>query len=134
MNGEVKTILILDDDDAVRMSLAEFFEDRGWNPMQAASGEDALNLLAESAPDAAVVDIRLGEVSGDVFIRKAQKIRPELKYVVYTGSPEYKLAQDLSTLPPVSDKVFVKPLALLTTLEEEVLRMIASKPKSETDS
>ncbi|MCP4604430.1 MAG: response regulator [Proteobacteria bacterium] len=132
MNGEAKTILILDDDDAVRISLAEYFEDRGWRPMQATSGEEALKLLAGNTPDAAVVDIRLGAVSGDAFIRKAHEMQPELVYVVYTGSPEYRLAEDLAMLTPVSENVFIKPVTLLGTLEEEILRMIASKPKSKT--
>ena len=41
----MKTILILDDEQAVRESFSDYFEDRQWHTILAESGEQALKLI-----------------------------------------------------------------------------------------
>ena len=55
MSDETRTVLILDDDDAVRENLVDFFEDCGWRVLSAANAEDAIELAASELPDGAVV-------------------------------------------------------------------------------
>ncbi len=38
----MNTVLILDDETAVRQSFADYFEDQLWNVIQAASAEEAI--------------------------------------------------------------------------------------------
>jgi CheY-like chemotaxis protein len=120
----VKTVLILDDDNAVRDSLIYYFEDRGWSVLPATSAEEALDILQHKMPDGAVVDIRLPGMDGNEFIRLACKIHTCLAYVIVTGSPEYRLPEDVRTMPPVSDNVFSKPVVKLHLLEEALLHQI----------
>jgi DNA-binding NtrC family response regulator len=120
----MKTILILDDDDAVRESLVDFFEDREWRVVSAASAEAALEMLTVEKPDGAVVDIRLPGMDGNAFILAAVEKRPAMAYVIVTGSPEYSLPGDVAGLSGVSHLVFSKPIADLPALEKALLDQI----------
>jgi DNA-binding response OmpR family regulator len=120
----VKTILILDDEKAVRESFADYFEDHHWRSLQAKSGEQALALLEKESPDGAIVDIRLGGMDGNAFIREAHVTNPKLVFVISTGSPEYEVPTDLLKLPCVSKHVFKKPVTDIAELEMDILRLI----------
>ena len=127
----MKTILILDDEQAVRESFADYFEDRMWRPLQAASGEKALALLEKEPLDAVIVDIRLGGMDGNTFIRKAYVKKKKTAFVICTGSPEYDIPATLLKLPNVSAQVHRKPLNNLGELEKDLLRLIAILQKKE---
>ncbi len=118
----MKTILILDDEQAVRQSLVDFFEDRCWRPVQAESAEQALGLLEQEKPVAAVVDVRLPGMDGNDFVRKVHEMDIAMACVICTGSPEYAVPPDLREIAIVSKRLFKKPIYLLDELEEELLR------------
>ncbi|WP_027186597.1 response regulator [Desulfovibrio inopinatus] len=117
-------ILILDDDLQVRDSLAMSLEDEGFTVFQVGSSEDALDFLKTDSVDLIIVDVRLPNMNGPDFIQIARKIRPELKYIVYTGSPEYQVPEELTIGANVSNSVFLKPLCEFESLNSEILRMI----------
>ena len=133
MNDVLFKILIVDDDDAIRESFMDYFEDRGWAPTNASSAEEALELLKTKQFESAVVDIRLGIMNGDVFIRKAHDQAEDMLFVICTGSPDYKIPSDLMALPQVSGTIFYKPMVELGALLTEVRRKIASGRKSSDD-
>ncbi len=120
----MKTILILDDERIVRDSFADYFQDRLWRPIQAESAEQALKLLENESPAAVVVDVRLSGMDGDAFIREARVTKPGMAFVICTGSPEYKVPDDLLELPQVSNRLFRKPVITMADLEKDVLRVI----------
>ena len=119
----MKSILILDDEPNVRQSLADYFEDRLWRPIQAESGEEALELLETEQPVAVIVDIRLPGMDGSTFIRQALKRYVRMVFVIYTGSPEYVVTPDLLNVSRVSERLFRKPVRDLGELEKEDLRL-----------
>ena len=129
MSKSMKTILFVDDEVNIRQSFADYFEDNNWQTLQAESGEDALEILKDVSPDAAVVDIRMGGMDGDLFIRKALKEQAKTGFVICTGSPEYRIPADLIKSPYVSGFLFRKPVTNMDTLEKELLRII----EGETD-
>ena len=120
----MKTILILDDEQAVRNSFADYFEDGQWRPIHAESAEEALELLESESPDAVVVDVRLPGIDGNDFIRKVYWRNPKTAFIICTGSPEFCVPPDLQVLPRVSNHLFKKPVARMADLEEAVLRII----------
>ena len=115
-----KTILIIDDETSIRESLADYFSDRQWRTLEAESGEDALEILGQESPHGAIVDIRLGGMDGDAFIRAAHKKKPNMVIIICTGSPEYDVPADLLRLPGVSRRVFRKPITDMAKLEKEL--------------
>lgn len=124
MSESVKTILFVDDEVYIRQSFADYFEDNNWNTIQAESGEKALELLEHVAPDGAVVDIRMGGMDGDVFIRKILEKKSGIGFVICTGSPEYNIPEDLLVQPAVSNSLFRKPVTDMEELEKELLQVI----------
>lgn len=120
-------ILIVDDDPAVRKSLAYYFEDRDWEPLSVSSAEEALVLLASESPKAAIVNIRLAGMNGDTFIREAHLLAPSLVFVICTGSLGYRTPEDISVLPEMSSRVFEKPVSNLDDLGTEVCRMVDTR-------
>jgi len=126
MTESMHTILIVDDEIFIRQSFCDYFEDQLWRTILAESGEQALEILEQESPDAAVVDIRMGGMDGDAFILKAHKIKPEMAFVICTGSPEYYIPDALREVSTVSRQLFKKPLTDLSRLEEELLRLIAA--------
>ncbi len=120
----MKKILILDDDQAVRESLVDFFDDRQWLTSQVENAEDALTMLENNNPDAVVVDVRLPEMNGSDFVRKACKLKSSMAFVFCSGSPEYFVPKDLKEESNVSCKLFVKPIDSLYDLENEVIKII----------
>ncbi len=115
-----KTILIVDDEEYIRQSFSDFFEDREWQVLTADNGEAALELLKTETCAIAIVDIRMGGMDGESFIRKASKKNPGMMFVVCTGSPEYGISEDLILLPCVIDKVFGKPVIDMNELEKTI--------------
>jgi FixJ family two-component response regulator len=124
MDKKIPTVLILDDDDVVRESLFDYFEDRGWCVLSASSAEEALTMLEKETPTGAVVDIRLPGMDGNRFIRMTNKLQMPIAYIVVTGSPKYHLPRDVLKMRAVCDTVFLKPILKLTALEEALLRQI----------
>ena len=124
-----KTVLIIDDEKSIRQSFADWFEDRQWTPFEAESGERALEILKAESLDCAIVDIRMGGMTGDDFIREASRKKPDMVFVVCTGSPEYNLPDDLLALPRVSAKIFKKPVTQFDELEETLLRLIVKNQR-----
>lgn len=120
----MKTILVLDDEAAVRQSFVDYFEDLLWNPLQAESAEEALEILQTEQPEAAIVDVRLPGMDGNDFIRQASEKHPALKFLICTGSPEYHIPEDIKKIKNVSNCLFKKPVSDLVELEKEVNRMI----------
>lgn len=126
MRKSTKTVLIVDDEINIRQSFADYFEDKLWHTLQAESGEQALAMLEKESPDCAIVDIRMGGMDGDTFIREASGKWPKMAFVVCTGSPEYvDIPADLRKLTSVSHHVFRKPMTNMAELEEEFLQLIA---------
>jgi len=120
----MKTILILDDEQTVRESFADYFEDRLWRPVQAESAEEALKMLENETPIAAVVDVRLPGMDGNDFIREVCRRNIRMASVICTGSPEYTVPNDLVALSCVSNHLFKKPITDLADLEKDILRVI----------
>ena len=82
-----KQILVVDDDEGVRRTLARVLRDEGYSVRSAADGAEALEVANHSAPDLVLLDLRLPDRSGwDVFGRLVQ-LRPLLPVVIITARP-----------------------------------------------
>lgn len=129
MTDAVLKVMILDDDGAIRESFGNYFEDHGFQPLPLASAEAALERLDSLSPDVAIVDIRLGGMSGDEFIHEVYDRLPHCVFIICTGSPAYGIPDFLSALERVSSSIFQKPVADLSLLQHEVLRMVGRSHK-----
>jgi CheY-like chemotaxis protein len=85
--------MIVDDDPAVRIVVAEFLEDFGYDVVQAGGGAEALDLLART-PDLRmlITDIRMPDMSGLELADLATQRRRDLKVILISG---YFVAQQV---------------------------------------
>jgi two-component system nitrogen regulation response regulator NtrX len=79
------TILIIDDEESIRKSLADILGDEGYETVTAGSGREALDLLAEVQPALALLDIAMPDMDGIETLKRLREQRPELQVVMITG-------------------------------------------------
>ena len=79
------TVLIMEDDDVVRQSMAAYLADRGYNVLEAADGRIGLEIFLEQKPDLVLVDLRMPEVDGLQVIDVAVKESPNVPLIVVSG-------------------------------------------------
>ena len=85
MSEGQKHLLIVDDENALREAIAERLADHGFIVEQAASGEQALQRLADFAFDILITDLRLPGIDGAKVIESALERYPEIIPIVITG-------------------------------------------------
>ena len=117
-------VLVLDDEELLRESLALYLETHGFAVLQAGSAEEALELLPEHPCRAAVVDIRLPGLTGLDFIARANAVWPGMRFVVYTGSPGVRLGPELADAGLGPDDILAKPAADLGILAAALRRVL----------
>jgi len=120
-------ILVVDDEDLIRETLKAFLEAKGCVVAEAASAEEALAVLSSTPVDMAVVDMRLPGKNGTEFILEAHARRPDLKFLIFTGSAEYTPSEELVGIGLGAGDVLRKPLTDLTVLHEALNRCQAPK-------
>jgi DNA-binding NtrC family response regulator len=79
------TILVVDDDDPVRVMLARLLRTQGYTVLQAAQAAEARNLLNVQRPDLVISDIVMPGESGIELRRGILERWPELPVVLISG-------------------------------------------------
>ena len=80
-----KTLLLLDDDAALRTRLGRALEARGFDVTLAGSVAEAGDALRVSVPAFAVLDMRLEDGTGLKVVEAVREARPDAKVVMLTG-------------------------------------------------
>lgn len=109
-------VLIVDDEELLRINLTDFLEDEGFYVKSASSGESALNFLRKEQFDIAIVDMRLPGMNGNTLIIEAHRIVPGLKFIIHTGSADYSLPEELKAIGVTKKNIFLKPVEDLDSL------------------
>lgn len=126
MNCNDVLVLVVDDERMVRENLEAYLEDEGFRVITASSGEDALALLEHAEPHVVIIDMRLPGMSGNDFILCAHAAHPALRYIIHTGSTNYKLPPELAQIGIRAEGVFIKPLSNMDILVRAIPKAIAS--------
>jgi two-component system response regulator RegA len=82
---EARTLLIAEDDDALRSRLARAFGERGFEVRQARDIEEVERSASADPPEYALVDLRLGTHSGLEVVRRLVALDPSTVIVMLTG-------------------------------------------------
>lgn len=117
-------VLIIDDMEDLRFSLAKVVKKEGHTAFTAASGKEAIELLHATIIDVIYLDIGLPDTNGIDLIGHIRKINSDADIIMLTGVDEAKTA--IASLRAGAIDYIVKPFDLLefkTTLR----RMMQSK-------
>jgi DNA-binding NtrC family response regulator len=90
------TLLIVDDDEAIREALCELFEGEHLCHT-AGTAEEALTLLGAHAYDVVVTDISMPGMSGEDLLRFVRIYQPRTPVVFISGSIERRQAEGLKS-------------------------------------
>ena len=69
-DGAMTTVLIVDDDAALRRMMALTLRDSGFDVTSAGDGVQALDKMDQGAPDAIVLDLEMPQMDGRAFYRE----------------------------------------------------------------
>ncbi|KAA3609325.1 MAG: response regulator [Calditrichaeota bacterium] len=86
-------VLIVDDNPVILKLYVRLFRRSGFTPITAKNGDEALKMITENKPNAAVIDYQLGGFSGiDICnkVRNEQK-NNEIKLILYTADDSKKI-------------------------------------------
>lgn len=84
--AQTPLILIVDDEFPVLKSFALFFQDIGYDVLEATNGREGIELFRQHRPDLVFTDLRMPEMDGLAFIEKLRTISPETPVVVISGT------------------------------------------------
>jgi CheY-like chemotaxis protein len=96
------TVLVVDDDVLVNIGTVDMIQDMGLQALEAYSGKEALDLLAENAAVRVLItDYSMPGMNGVELASKARAMRPDLHVVLATGYGELP-GGEVSDLPRLS--------------------------------
>jgi DNA-binding response OmpR family regulator len=116
-------LLIVDDERTTRLSLSEIFTLRGAHVATAADGQEAIDLLHQSAFDLIVLDLKMPGMSGLQVLEEAQRIAPATVVILLTAHASVDSA--ISALRHgVFDYVLkpAQPRAIVETVERGLVK------------
>ena len=82
---EDRSLLIVDDDDPLRMRLARAMEKKGFQVKDAKTVENAVKMVISSPPKFALVDLRLEDGNGLDVVKEINKVKKDSRIVMLTG-------------------------------------------------
>ncbi len=85
-----RTILLVEDDDAVRVPTSELLKMEGFKVLQARTGEEAMHIVQQSKLpiDVLITDIVMPKMSGHEVADKLLELHPALKVLFISGVSE----------------------------------------------
>ncbi len=104
----MQTILIIDDDTAIREFLTEIFEQENYTVSTAPNGTEGLRRFIETDPFVVILDQILPDIRGIDLLRKMKEYNPETNVIIITGYGEIKDAVKAMELGALN--YLIKPL------------------------
>lgn len=83
----MKTVLVIDDEDTLRMLLCREIKTAGYNVIESDNGEDALEMIKQQKPDLIISDVMMTNMNG-FMLRQAITDDPEIAnipFIMMTG-------------------------------------------------
>jgi len=115
-------ILVVDDDENIRIVFQMNLEEQGYVVELAASGQEALDKARRKFYNVALIDIKLPDMEGTSLLSSLQEILPKMKKIIITGFPTLENA--MKAVNEGADGYILKPVKIETLIDtiEEYLR------------
>jgi two-component system response regulator MprA len=120
-------VLVVDDDPGVRTAVGRALVFEGYDVLEAADGEAALQMARTEEPDAVVLDVGMPRVDGLVVCRRLRAAGSAIPILVLTA--RHQVTDRVAGLDAGADDYLVKPFALeelLARLRALLRRVVAN--------
>ncbi len=107
---ESATVLVVDDEEPIRLTLVRYLTSAGYEPIDMASAEAGLTRLRTHKVAAVLSDIRMPGMSGVEFLNRALAIDPDLAVIMLTGDDDPNTA--IQCLRQGAADYLIKPVEL----------------------
>ena len=125
---ERKKILIVEDNDFVRMQIAAFLSEEEYDIKESTNGEDALKVMDEMSIDLALVDLRMEPMGGFDFVKRIRNDGDLTPIMVITGDDNSDILSQVSKLDifavlkkPVAKERLIKSVSRILSIENVIL-------------
>lgn len=108
-------ILIVDDEEGIRMLYAMELEDEGYQVITLPDGKDLLKVVDREKPDCIVLDIKMREYSGLDLLQQIRKQHYDMPVILNSAYSSFKV-----DLKAVAADYYVVKSSDLTELKEKL--------------
>jgi CheY-like chemotaxis protein len=128
IQSSTRTVLVAEDENAVRRMLASVLQQRGYTVMQAPNGQEALkiaNQLRDGEIDLLLTDMIMPVMGGRALANEFKELHPSAKVLYTSGytSDDIMLSDDLG-----ADSAFMRKPFDLTTVSQQVHDLLKATP------
>jgi two-component system cell cycle response regulator DivK len=117
MNGAVKTVLVVEDNELNMKLFHDLLEAHGYNILQTKDGMEALRMAREHRPDLILMDIQLPEVSG-LEVTKWIKEDENLKAIPVIAVTAFAMKGDEEKIREGGCEAYIaKPISVTSFLQ-----------------
>lgn len=85
-----KRILVVDDEEGLRLLYKEELEEAGWLVTLASSGEESIRKIEEGGVDLVLLDIKMPGMDGVEVLRRVKERWKDLPVILCSAYPHYK--------------------------------------------
>ena len=101
-----RKVLVVDDETHIRAFLIDSLLEAGYDVLEAASGDEALEILHRETIDCTVTDLSMpGTIDGEALVHIVRNERPLTKIIVISGKPR------AGAMIEIADCFITKPFA-----------------------
>jgi len=125
-------ILVVDDDESIRNSLAAILKNEGYMVDVAKNGSEAIKKSEAVLYNVALIDIRLPDMEGIELLTRMRDTVPKVRKILITGYPSMQNA--IKAVNKKADAYILKPMDLenlLKIIREQLRLQEAEKKYSE---
>ncbi|MEI7026441.1 response regulator [Paenibacillus sp. y28] len=102
-----KKVLIVDDQNGIRVLLMEVFSSEGYNTFQASNGKTALEIVKRDVPDLVLLDMKIPGMDGLEILKHIKSMNPDIKVIMMTAYGELDMIKEATDMGALMH--FTKP-------------------------
>lgn len=122
--GPAPEILVVDDDEGLRLLVSDCLRTEGYEVAVAASGAAAVAALRDRRPDLMLLDLQLDDMPGSALLEALRKTDRKVPFIVITGQGDQNVAVEMMKRGALD--YVMKDAAILDLLPSVVKRAIAT--------
>lgn len=114
-DGDLKHVVIVDEDLSSRVFLKIKFEDAGYSVKDLKTGAEAWDYVSSKKTHLLIMEMKLPEMHGSELLKRIKKSTPKLAVIIYTSHPEFSSDMTVVTFP--NHEYLIKPTPIEKILE-----------------
>ncbi|KIL38607.1 CheY-like receiver protein [Gordoniibacillus kamchatkensis] len=122
-----RKVLIVDDQNGIRVLLMEVFSNEGYDTYQASNGKLALEIVRNVTPDLVLLDMKIPGMDGLDILKHIKSMNPAIKVIMMTAYGELDMIKEATDLGAIMH--FTKPFDI-DELRMAVNNQLRNQPNS----